>query len=353
MIDWISAKGIPCDHTGVIRSGQVVSIKTDPIAGDFIEYSTDKRLSVEGSFSTTVQVRSDDEGRTIEISGNPSKFLQGHNIFGSNDLIGLGAAMIRSIIERVPGLTPSPEQLAMIDSGQYRLTRVDVTESWAFQTRQQVRTAILGLSRQAHLTHRGRASVAKESTCYWGKNSRRWSLKAYCKGDEIEAPKHALPLAHMANTDLRESADKLLRVELVLRSLQLGDDPRGLNLAANWRDNVASTVFREYLSKLNISESIMISADLLENLSPRVQLAYQSWKDGHDLRQILPRPTFYRYRTELLKHGIDISIVQDRKKSNVVPFSVGVVLTGEPFQIPAWAYDTPLYFDPSKVKRVA
>jgi II/X family phage/plasmid replication protein len=49
------------------------------------EWVVNKKLSVEGSYSSKIQVASADSGH-IWISGNPVKFLQGHNIFGSNDL---------------------------------------------------------------------------------------------------------------------------------------------------------------------------------------------------------------------------------------------------------------------------
>ena len=40
---------------------------------------------VEGSHDSNITIRSHTDS-TIEISGNPAKFLQGHNIFGTNDL---------------------------------------------------------------------------------------------------------------------------------------------------------------------------------------------------------------------------------------------------------------------------
>ncbi|WP_317490894.1 phage/plasmid replication protein, II/X family, partial [Acinetobacter baumannii] len=41
-----------------------------------------------GSYSTKIQIQSVTDTQ-IYISGNPTKFLQGHNLFGSNDLVGL------------------------------------------------------------------------------------------------------------------------------------------------------------------------------------------------------------------------------------------------------------------------
>ena len=91
----------------------------------------------------------------------------------------------------------------------------------------------------------------------------------------------------------------------------------------------------------------MIDAPTLDDLPGRLQLAYDAWKAGRDLRATLSRPTFYRYRSELLKHGIDIAVKQERQGpdlSNVVPLRT--VLHAYPIGVPDWAVGTPLYFEP-------
>ncbi|MBD0103457.1 hypothetical protein IAF22_20240, partial [Acinetobacter baumannii] len=52
-------------------------------------FSKVSNISVKtGSYSTKIQIQSVTDTQ-IYISGNPTKFLQGHNLFGSNDLVGL------------------------------------------------------------------------------------------------------------------------------------------------------------------------------------------------------------------------------------------------------------------------
>jgi II/X family phage/plasmid replication protein len=102
------------------------------------------------------------------------------------------------------------------------------------------------------------------------------------------------------------------------------------------------------LQNLQISDATMLDSDIIESLPTRYKLIYQSWCDGHDLRTILTRPTFYRHRRALLGFGVDIAIKQDRHEeqaSNVVP--IRVVLVGKPVTVPDWALNTPLYFQPS------
>jgi II/X family phage/plasmid replication protein len=177
----------------------------------------------------------------------------------------------------------------------------------------------------------------------FGKGSRNWSLTLYSKGTELH--KHKLPEA-LRETQLQAFADGLLRMEFRLLSMHL--KKLGLSKLWAWCENTASSVHQIMLQNLQISDATMIDSDVIENLPTRYKLIYQSWKDGHDLRTILTRPTFYRHRRALLAYGVDISIKQDRHEaetSNVVP--IRVVLVGKPVDVPEWAYNTPLFFQPS------
>jgi II/X family phage/plasmid replication protein len=99
------------------------------------------------------------------------------------------------------------------------------------------------------------------------------------------------------------------------------------------------------MAGLNISEASITDTAKLEGLPARLQLAYDAWLAGKDLRTLLPARTFYRYRSQLLAHGVDLAIVRDSAPaSNVVPLRV--VLVGTPAQVPDWAKGTPLYFEP-------
>ena len=64
---------------------------------------------------------------------------------------------------------------------------------------------------------------------------------------------------------------------------------------------------------------------------------YALWLNGEDLRQSLPKNTFYRYRRTFLEHGIDISIVHDKHRNNIVPLVR--YLEAQPADIPQWAYE--------------
>lgn len=347
MIDWLTLR---CFIGAEVEAGHVCSVTAD---GE-IEWRTPKRKLLEGSHSSTVTVRRaplaskkhepDRPLCCLEISGNPAKWFQGHNVFGTDDLPGLSSAFVRAVCDRI-GHQLTEDEARCLDTGIVQLTRIDCTESWEFGTQPRALNAIRALAAHSHLSHRGRGSAIAEGTCIWGMGSRRWNGKAYAKG--LELRKHPLPNDLDARGKLLDLADGLVRFEFTVRSMELRR--RDLDYLCHWsRLGVTpSMVHTELMKQLTISEASMIDATALDELPPRLQAVYQLWKDGHDVRTIYPRNTFYRHRTALLAFGIDIATVQPRREDNVIPLRV--VLVGKPLEIPAWARGTPLYFEPSAV----
>lgn len=350
MIDWITFVA-PLEHAtgehGPFYAGEVLSTRPDPTHPDgfCLDWSVWRRKPLEGSHSSVIQIQStrDEAGRpAIWVSGNPAKWFQGHNIFGTDDLHGLVMEMLHRICASA-GLSPSAADIELWAQGAIRLSRVDVTYSFDLATLARARNAVQALERTANLKFRGRGFYKGDSLIF-GKGSRRSSLTLYCKGSEIEVKGHQLPLL-LRESHLPATAAGLLRCEVRLLGLELKD--RGLEYCHLWGDNSASELHRAFMVQLQIAEAFMLDAPTLDGLPGRLQLTYQSWREGHDLRAILSRRTFYRYRTELLKHGIDIGVKQERRDgepSNVVPLPI--VLHARPFETPDWAIGTPLYFEP-------
>lgn len=329
MIDWVSAI-LPCKHDpSKLISGLVMAFD----AQGNNEWTVNKTLTVEGSHSSKIQIKSHTENQ-IYISGNPTKFLQGHNLFGSNDLVGLMGKFFDELLKHEDlGLCPDPFQLANIKDGHYELTRVDVNETWHLRNKNEVLAWIRSVGETAFLKHRGAGQFSGD-TAYFGKNSRRWSLKCYSKGHELTAKGHKLP-KELATPEMLEYADKALRIEGVIRQLEL--KRRLLNVASNWDIDTAEELLLEYISKLEMSDVYMLKDDVLDSLPPRLRMVYQTWLNGDDLKQILPHNTFYRYKKALREFGIDISTKSPKEKSNVIPLIR--VLEAKPVGIPDWAYE--------------
>ena len=346
MIDWLTMI-VPFAHPEPITGGNVISIKP----GGEIDWQCVKRATVEGSFATGLQVRSATHTQHacshLEISGNPVKFFQGHNLWGTDDLHALSVATVEAVASLL-GLNPSDEDRNAWGTGDIQLTRVDVTQSFHLANRAQVLAWLRAAEQTAHLSHRGRGQLTKGSTLYFGKNSRRWSLKFYSKGQEIQAKDHGQE-SILSLPSAVEWADKTLRAELTIRSMEL--KRQSLGYVSQWISEVPSAVTAALLADrfggMTMTTTSRLSAEVLDSLKPSVRMAYQSWEAGCDLREVLPARTFYRHRATLLPHGVDIATLVPREVSNVVPLFK--VLEAVPVSIPDWAEGTPLYFEPRRI----
>ncbi len=336
MIDWVTMK-IKCDHDGIISDGEVVSISKD---GDSIEWSVVKPLSVVGSHDATIRIKSITQ-QTIEISGNPVKWLQGHNLFGTNDLKALVWAFFNELL-KIPELKlkPSLQQLHAIKIGRLTVSRVDINETWFLPSREEVLAWLDAAGQKMRLKHRG-AGQFQGDTLYFGKNSRRWSIKCYSKGDEINSKKSNFPDA-LRTPEMLAYADRSLRIELTLRSNQLRE--WSLHDVSHWCADTGKMLLLGLIKGLEMSDNMRLSDEKLKNLKPSVKMAYFAWLGGQDLKQELKRPTFYRYRSQLKELGIDIGIPKDlnQEDSKVIPLMR--VLEAEPVGIPDWAIRQGLVF---------
>ena len=335
MIDWVTGKFWITHNPDVLRSGQ--SIRTKIVDGvETIEYDIANRLSVKGSHDASITIRSHTDGM-VEISGNPAKFLQGHNVFGNNDLKYLVAKMIDKLcmIDELE-LKPTDIEYDNIQNGVYHLSRVDVNEHFAFPSAQVARAWLRAAGNSANMKFRG-AGLFKEGTLYF--EGKRYIPKIYFKYDEINSKdkSHRLPDELLQIPELIEYAEKSLRFEIKILSTQLKD--WYLHLGCNWDADTATMLINDqFISKLQLSANMPIENEVIESLPKNLRLTYTAWVNGEDLRQVLSRPTFYRYRTKLMEYGIDISIVKDieKEQSNVVPMIR--YLEAVPMGIPDWAY---------------
>ena len=334
MIDWVTMK-ISCDHDGIISNGEVVSLSKD---GDSIEWSLVKYLPVVGSHDATISIRSITQ-HTIEISGNPTKWLQGHNLFGTNDLKLLVWLFFKELA-KIPELKLSPtmEQLKSIKNGNYTLSRIDINETWHLNNRSEVLAWIRAAGQKMRLKHRG-AGQFRGDTLYWGKGSRRWILKCYSKGDEIDGKKSNFP-NDLRTPEMLDYADKALRIELTLKSNQLREWL--LHDGSIWTPETAKMLLLELMKGLEMSNNMRLTDDIVKSLPSGMAMAYLSWWHGSDLKQILSKNTFYRYRRKLKEYDIDIGIMRDVQEdtNNVIPLIR--VLEAAPVGIPDWAYEQKL-----------
>lgn len=252
---------------------------------------------ITGSFEDTICVKTPDT-ETIYLSGNPVKFFQGHNAFGSVDHLGLFLETgIR--VRQIGGMFPGPETFQACEFSRPRYTRLDLTRSYRFPTEAEAKAWIRGVASVSRSRHG--ASLMKGDTVYFGKHSRRWSFKVYPKQQEVIAHPPRKGPAQDRLGDLLSWCQGVVRFELTLRAPELELLPSDFDLLSTWQ---------HYFDRLTLNgNSAAMNSDLLEaTLKPRHRSAIALWRTGNDLRLIWPTRTFYRLRQELLEAiGVDIA----------------------------------------------
>jgi len=341
MIDWLSGKAYFLHTSEQLPSGSVVSVDAN---GD-IEWKTTKRIQIKGSYDSTFTIRTDPSSEQspglftkIEFSGNPVKFIQGHNIWGSSNLTGLAYEAITRALSTL-GMHLTPIENDLLFNGGFSLSRVDINNMYSMGSLESVNQWLHSAEFSAR-TRMGKGHFSG-STLYFQKKSTRWSLKFYSKGLELKATGHQLPREFLRAESFHKYASDKLRAELTLRTKEL--KKLGLDNGMAWGDNEPCGVFIDYMSRLEMSEQKQLD-DLVLKLSNAFRSTYLTWKEGYDVKSLLPKNTFYRHRRLLLEYGVDISIPSGNKPNNVIPLMR--IIEAVPAQIPDWAYGTEYYFEP-------
>lgn len=337
MIDWVTAR-VPWPDDVLINGGAFVSIDVDGV----IERTTLRRLEVEGSHSSKVMVRAG--GGSLDFSGNPSKFLQGQNLFGPASLVPLMAAALELVAGRL-GVTPADSHRQDWRRGHYTVSRVDVTRMIDCGSPARVRKVLDVLGQVARTKYQAR-SVVGSGTVYIGQHSRRVALKFYDKHAELETRGHGLcaTLAPDWHQKLLGFAAGKLRCELTMRSNELRD--QGLWRAALWTAELAESALDARLAVLEVNETMRLAEDVVADLPPKLVPIYHAWRAGADFRVLYSKAQFYRYRHQMLAYGIDIAHVQPHE---VVPETLTLsgmnlreLLCSPGVEPPAWARGTSL-----------
>ncbi len=222
MIDWVTAR-LPLTCSAPINGGTVLSLTPD---GE-VEWRTDRRLVVEGSHSANITMRGG--FGVVDFSGNPAKFLQGHNVFGPSDLRPL---MTRAMLHAcaLAGLPVAIQDVQAWRSGAWTVSRLDANRMIECGSPKRVLAVLRVLNHAASTKYQ--RPVADGTTIYIGQKSRRQKLKFYAKGPELLKHPLSATLAPSWHQKLTEYAAPMLRVELTVGFQWFHDSP--LRDASKW-----------------------------------------------------------------------------------------------------------------------
>jgi II/X family phage/plasmid replication protein len=356
LIDWINAV-LPYRHTRPIADGGVQRITPDgevgPVlprklqlrgshdSGLMIQSSWQHRLSADPDFGSETIPNATGDFTHIWVSGSP-KFLQGHNLFGTDNVCRLTELMATQALQLLGREATALDQLRW-RKGAFKLTVVDLTEMLDVGSEDDVAAILSAAGDHARMAGEGPQRRTKErcgGTVYWGKRSRRWALKLYSKYLELRAQKkdHQLPREIERRDDLMEYARGCIRAELRLLSAHL--KKLGLQSGHAWLNRDARTVWMDHMTQIDWSANAVLTPAKAAKLPKRLRGTYALWEQGHKVEQLLSRATFFRHRKLLLGHGIDITSAPERERAQVVPLVR--LIEARPKAIPQWAYNTPL-----------
>lgn len=235
---------------------------------------------------------------SLYLSGNPVKLLQGHNLFGSCDAIGLFLSAGQWVRQQA-GLFPGPSTWDSCQFDGPRFTRLDLTRSYRFNSDRECRAWIRQVAASARSRH-GAAKLYGDSTAVWGEGSRRWSMKVYAKQLElIERAKRGI----LPPSELMDWSTGVVRFELTLRGPEIQQEAVAVaGLRGTHARSVALQLWSKYFERITFNENAnMVNPTLLEETLPsHLAVKLAAWRGGADLRGIMSTSGFYKVRRQLL-----------------------------------------------------
>ena len=115
----------------------------------------------------------------IELKASPAKLLQGHNVYGSCDVMLCIDSLITAFCYAMPDMAE------ILEFNNAELAQIDCTFSAHLKTESDSRNVIHALRNISNGQTRG-AKSAFDTTAYFGKGSRHKRLKAYLKQFELQ-----------------------------------------------------------------------------------------------------------------------------------------------------------------------
>lgn len=274
-----------------------------------VRQATPHRRGIVGSYEAVLQLRSVSP-LELEVQGNPVKFLRGHNLYGPSDLLKLLWDALSVALPR------SPAACTLADVGiaspallEGVLTRVDLTHMFELASEADVTAWLRTAELVAHIAKRGKGVMHGNTLVMGsasGKSFTRWQIVLYGKGSEVRA--RPLPAPMMEHPAVLAWAARNLRVEVRFGRLEL--EKQGLRQLSAWANISEADCDGLWRAKVDQLEFNLGDREFdVDTLPRQLRTTYVAWTTGADVRNLLSRRTFFRYRKQLLAlAGIDISV---------------------------------------------
>lgn len=299
MIDWLTVKlPIPLQMHGnmmveVSPDWEVLSQRVMPVSLTASDH--DERPSWSSSIRVT-------PGENMRISGNPAKFIQGHNVDGPEDPGELLAELLEHIGEALGKPLKLPNGLEGVT-----VSRLDLTHTFRTPEGVNAYAATTHLAQHAMVDRKGRG-IAKGHSLSFGKATGQTQIVIYDKGKELKA--------HLPAGDVREALlalpdlDRLLRVELRIRRKYM--HTHGLQALSAWNNGTLEEAWERAMGALKISDLQTVEI-AEEDKRGRLFLIMQAWMNGR--LPPMTRSVMFRNRSAIRKlYGVDILTAPPEKE---------------------------------------
>ena len=263
-------------------------------------------------------VTSSDNGTRINIRCSPLKPLQGHNVFGTDHVIGLGYKLIQFVLDNL-GIVASASELRAWERGEYKLREIHLTYHFGLPSHALLKPLVTHILRTIHVQYRpafiktGVGITLQSPTPHV-----EWML--YDKLQWMKDMRHkeygrllALVCDEKTADDiwqhLLKAAASALRMELRLFEQYLKTN--GLDEPAKWPKGKPREIFLKELASLRLGkvpalESVLPLLNALRD-DQRLRQTFRLWMIGDDIQTYCSASTArsHRRRIEELT-GIDI-----------------------------------------------
>lgn len=286
MCDWltISHRFHTEDEPGmVVNGGKIMRIDADGVI-DW-EQVCWENLRCPTS-DTSLRIRCD--GVKMQMTGNIGRWMQEDNLQGLTVMqcVDLWAKFLssRGILPPLFGTRP-----AVGDSGTF-ITRVDLAANmWTDNFSALTQTAMSQRIGQ-------KPARAGKYGAMWGYEAKRgnWvKAKLYDKTCELEGRRTPASGATVARFEVQLGGEKLKRL--------------GLDSVNKWKEenDMENVTYKEFADQVFRQQTM---AESWSDIPIRVRQYAVLWRDGVDIRGQFKSPSgFYKVRTKLLEHGLDIA----------------------------------------------
>lgn len=295
-IDWIHVSVAVKHDPQLISRGIVVHLDNQWNMATAVHHY--KAQTLRSSFENTLWIKPSTTG-SIEISGNFYKFLNHHNVTGTDDLVGLVTDLIQHLATLDIGIQPTEEELKDVQDGKFRLFRVDVNKAILFGSKVAALDYLEHLKSTASYPYRKKTIYS--NGVYFGMRSKRWCLKFYHKGTEVQVHKSG---EYHLDDEIKALADLMVRAEMRINSQQLKE--WDLHFGYQWSKDIAQSLLDKTLSKLEVpTKPVVVEEPKFESSADRK--FYRCWLAG-DAEICYSLRTIQRYTKRFLhEYGINIT----------------------------------------------